>query len=153
RGLRTRRYEDAHYVVETCEEDRFPVGSKIVSIDQQEIETIITSDRGFLRGISAEREDWTYFLNKSSSIEIEDENGELLIFDLKEYDPAYKKLTPSMVEVDEKTLRMALPSSVDVDGIIDFVKSHEEKMKACTNLIIDVRNNHGGNGKSFLNLL
>src|SRR5699024_10113337 len=74
-------------------------------------------------------------------------------FDLKDYEPAYKKLTPSMVEVDEKTLRMALPSSVDVDGIIDFVKSHEEKMKACTNLIIDVRNNHGGNGKSFLNLL
>lgn len=153
RGFRTRRYEDALYVVETCEEDRFPDGSKIVSIDQQEIKTIITSDRSSLRGTSAEREDWTHFLNKSSSIEIEDENGELLIFDLKDYEPVYKKSTPSIVEVDEETLRITLPSSVDVDGIMDFVKSHEEKLKAYTNLIIDVRNNHGGNGKSFSNLL
>src|SRR5699024_3888386 len=54
RGFRTRRYGDALYVVETCEEDRFSDGSKIVSIDQQEIKTIITSDRSFLQGTSAE---------------------------------------------------------------------------------------------------
>src|SRR5699024_433614 len=57
RGLRTRRHEDAHDVVEACEEDRFPVGSEIVSMDQQAIETSITADRGLLRGISAGRED------------------------------------------------------------------------------------------------
>ncbi|MEZ7173078.1 S41 family peptidase, partial [Sporosarcina sp. OR05] len=153
RGFRIRRYEDALYVVETCVEDRFPVGSKIISIDQQEIEMIITSDRSFLRETSAEREDWTHLLNKSSSIEIEDDNGERLTFDLKNYEPIFKKLAPSLEEVDEETLQLTLPSFANVDETLDFVKNHEEKLKACTNLIIDVRNNHGGNGKSFSNLL
>lgn len=153
RGFRTRRYEEALYVVEACEEDRFPAGSKIVSIDQQEIGKIITSNRSFLRETSAEREDWTNLLNKSSSIEIEDENGELLTFDLKNYEPASKKIAPSMEEVDEEALLITLPSFVNVDETMDFVKNLEGKLKACTNLIIDVRNNHGGNGKSFSNLL
>lgn len=153
RGFRTRRFEDALYVVETCEEERFPEGSKIVSIDQQEIETIIASNRSFLRDTSAEREDWTHLLNKSSSIEIEYEDGELLMFELRDYEPVSQKLSPSMEEIDEQTLRIALPSSVNVDETIEFVKNLEEKLKACTNLIIDVRKNGGGNGKSFSNLL
>lgn len=153
RGFRTRRYEDALYVVETCEEERFPIGSKIISINQQEIKTIITSDRSFLRETSAEREDWTHLLNKSTSIEIEDDNGERLTFDSKDYEPIFKKLAPSLEEVDEETVRITLPSFVNVDETMDFVKNHEAKLKACTNLIIDVRNNHGGNGKSFSNLL
>ncbi|MDW0111557.1 S41 family peptidase [Sporosarcina saromensis] len=153
RGFRIRRYEDALYVVETCVEERFPVGSKIISIDQQEIEMIITSDRSYLRETSAEREDWTHLLNKSSSIEIEDDNGERLTFDLKNYEPIFKKLAPSLEEVDGETLQLTLPSFANVDETLDFVKNHEEKLKACTNLIIDVRNNHGGNGKSFSNLL
>lgn len=114
-GFRTRRYEDALYVVETCEEERFPVGTKIISIDQQEIETIITSDRSFLRETSVEREDWTHLLNKSSSIEIEGDNGEQLTFDLKDYEPIFKKVAPSLEEVDEETLRITLPSFVNVD--------------------------------------
>lgn len=155
RGFRTRRYEDALYVVETCEETRFPAGSKIFSIDQQEIGKIITSNRSYLRETSAEREDWTHHLNKSSSIEIEieNENGELLTYDLKDYEPTSKKLAPSMEEVDEETVRITLPSFFNVDETMDFVKNHEEKLTGCTNLIIDVRNNHGGNGKSFSNLL
>lgn len=153
RGFRTRRYEDALYVVGTNEEDRFSVGSKIVSIDGQEIGTIITSDRNFLRETSAEREDWTHHLNKSTSIEIEDENGERLMFDLKDYEPVSQKSAPSIEDVDEKTLLITLPSFVNVDETMDFVKNHEEKLKACTNLIIDLRNNHGGNGKSVSTLL
>ncbi|WP_339250857.1 S41 family peptidase [Sporosarcina sp. FSL W8-0480] len=153
RGFRTRRYEDALYVVETCEEDRFPAGSKIVSIDQQKIETISNSDRSFLRETSAEREDWTYLLNKSSSIVIEDKNGKLLTFDLKDYEPVSKKLTPSMEEIDDETIRITLPSSANVDETMEFVKKLEGKLKACTNLFIDVRKNGGGNGKSFSNLL
>lgn len=153
RGFRTRRYEDALYVVETCEEDRFPAGSKIVSIDKQEIGKIMTSDRIFLRETSAEREDWTHLLNKSSSIEIADVNGELLTFDLKDYEPTSKKLAPSMEEVDKETLRITFPSFINVDGTMDFVKNYEEKLKVCTNLIIDVRNNRGGNGQSISNLL
>lgn len=153
RGFYTRRYEDALYVVETYEESRFPVGTKIISIDRQKIGEITASKQNSLRETSAEREDWTHHLNKSSIIKIEDKNGKRLTFELNDYEPLSKDFAPSMKEVDEETLLITLPSFLDVDENMNFVSKHGKYLKACTNLIVDVRNNNGGNGKSFSNLL
>ena len=152
-GFRVRRYNDALYVTETIEENRFPKGSKVISIDNQTIEELITSKRYLLKETSAEREDWSNIINKSSFIKIENENGQHIKFDLKKYEPVRRKKESLLTAINEKTLLMTLPSFIDVEAILDFVQNHEEELKACTNLIIDVRKNNGGNGQAFSTLL
>ncbi|CAM3248648.1 S41 family peptidase [Filibacter tadaridae] len=154
RGFRTRRYNDTLYVTETYEENRFPKGSKIISIDNQTIEQLFASKQYLLRETNAEREDWSNIFNQSSFIKIENENGQQPIeFDLKNYEPAPQKKEPLLKAINEKTLLMTLPSFADVEAILDFVQKHEEELKSCTNLIIDVRKNSGGNGQAVSSLL
>lgn len=153
RGFRVRRYNDALYVTETFEEYRFPKGSKIISIDNQTIEQLTASKRYLLRETSAEREDWSDIINKSSFIKIENENGQQIKFDLKKYEPVLWKNESLLKAINERTLLMTLPSFVNVKAILDFVQYHEAELKACTNLLIDVRKNNGGNGQAISTLL
>lgn len=153
RGFRTRRYKDVLYVIETFEENRFPKGSKIVAIDDRTINQVIASNPSSLRGTSAEREDWSHIINKSSFVTIENENGEHIKFGLKDYEPVSKKKEHTLEVINEGTLVITLPSFADVDSTLDFVKNQDAKIKKCTNLIIDVRNNNGGNGQAISTLV
>lgn len=153
RGFRTRRYKGALFVIETLEENRFPKGTKIISIDNQTIEQLIASNQALLGRISAEREDWSHIINKSSSIEIENEDGEHIEFDLKDYEPVTQRKGNSLEVVDEETLLITLPSFGNVESTLDFVKKQETRLNTFTNLIIDVRDNGGGNGKAYSTLL
>lgn len=153
RGFRTRRYKDALYVTETVEENRFSRGSKIISIDNQTIEQLIAVNQYLLEETSAEREDWSNIIKKSSFIKIENENEQPIEFDLKNYELAPQKDEPLLKAMNEKTLFLTLPSFADVEAILDFIQKHEENLKACTNLIIDVRKNSGGNGQAVSSLL
>lgn len=153
RGFQTRRYKDALYIVEVYEESRFSVGAKIVTIDHQTIDQVIKVNEKWLRETSAEREDWSHIINKSSWIEIEDSNGGRILFDLKDYKRIPQKKEHSAEVIDGKTLCITLPSFVDVESTLAFVKKHTPQLKIYPNLIIDVRNNNGGNGQASSTLL
>ncbi len=153
RGFQTRRYKNALYVTETNEEERFPKGTKIISIDHQPIEQARAASQYLLNEASAEREDWSALLKKSSFIKVEDADGKITEFALKDYEPARRKKVCSLKAVSEKTMLLTLPSFADADTILAFIQNHKNELSNCINLIIDVRNNSGGNGQAISALL
>lgn len=153
RGFRTRRCDEVLIVIETVEENRFPVGSQIITIDGQTISQIIATNRYFLSGISAEREDWMPIFNQSSWIEVEYPDGTQASFELRNYEAISINQSPSIKELDNNTIYLHFPSFMNVNETLDFVKKVEGKICSCHHLIIDVRDNHGGNGKSYSTLM
>lgn len=153
RGFKVRRHQDVLYVMEAVEEKRFSKGAQIVSIDEQSILQLVAKEPSSLKGNSPEREDWSHIINKSSFISIEDENGERIKFDLKDYEPISAKKEHSLNIINDETLLLTLPSFGDVEGTLDFVDNQMDKLNTYKNLIVDVRNNNGGNGQAFSTLL
>ncbi|MGV3466541.1 MAG: S41 family peptidase [Heyndrickxia sp.] len=152
-GFRVRRYEDALYITETVEEKRISKGAKIISIDNQSIAAIISSKQHLLRERSAEREDWSHIINKATSIKIVDLNNQVMELNLQKYEPVPRNNVSTLKSMNENTLLMTLPSFSNVRAVLDFVKNHEDELKACENLIIDVRKNNGGNGQAYSTLM
>lgn len=153
RGFKVRRFKDALYVTEAIEEKRFKLGMKITSIDNQTIIQKLTSEPNSLRGNSSEREDWSHIINNALFVTIEDEHKKYITFELKNYEPIHLVKDHDLKVINVDTLLIVLPSFANVERTLGFIEDQKEQIKNCKNLIIDVRNNSGGNNQATSTLL
>ncbi|MFD1178213.1 S41 family peptidase [Paenibacillus puldeungensis] len=152
-GFSIRNYEDALYVTEVYEENRFGKGAKIVSIDGQSISSIRKLHREMLRESHPEREEWEDIMNKAKYFELINENEDLVKLELSLYERTPKKSTYAMHFINENTLLLTFSDFRDPDRIMNLIEKHKDDLLESENLIIDVRSNRGGNAHAFSSLL
>lgn len=152
-GFTVRNYEDTLYVTETKEEDRFEKGTKIVSIDEESISSIRKLHHTMLRESHPEREEWDEILNKASFFEMMNENNELEKMELKLYKKTPRKSTYSIDLISKDTLLFTFSDFADTDRIVNLIEEHKDELLKSKNMIVDVRNNRGGNSHASSSLL
>lgn len=152
-GFKVRRYQDALYVTETTSERRFPVSTKIVAIDGIDIETSSENNPNIHREASHERQSWNTVMNRASTIGIVKENGEIETLHVQSYDLDSRESTYSINSLDENTLLLTFSDFANLKVIDNLIKENEGRLETCKKLIVDVRNNSGGNANSFTRLL
>ena len=152
-GFAVRNYEDTLYVTENNEEDRFEKGAKIVSIDGESISSIRKLHHTMLRESHPEREEWDEILNKASYFEMMNKNKELEKLELKLYKKTPRKSTYSIDLINEDTLLFTFSDFADTDRIVNLIEEHKGDLLESKNVIIDVRNNRGGNSHASSSLL
>ena len=152
-GFKVRRYEDALYVTEIDNEERFELGDKILAVDGVGINELSSSKLRKLPGTHHEREDWSAILNKSSTVEVMRRNGKKATISLEFYEPSQKESIYKLDVLDSDTLLLTFPDFYDYDAITTLIKENEHELQNYKKLIIDVRNNNGGNANAFFHLL
>ena len=151
-GFRVRRFENILYVIQTGGETRFPIGTKIISIDGKTIDSISDLERNVLRESYPERESWESILNRASTIEIVNESDESTSLLVNKYDSIPLDSIHTFENIEEDTLLLTLSNFENTDEVVRVIDELTVKLKECRNLIIDIRQNYGGNANSISSL-
>jgi hypothetical protein len=152
-GFMVRSYEDLLYIYEVGKETRVQKGMAIQSIDGLSIPELSVIHNKLLLEKKHEREVWGPILKKYKTCEIMDQNGQTFILELKLYEPEKWIPSYSINKINKNTLLMKLTDFFNPDVVERLLKEHEQELSTCTNLIIDVRINHGGSDVSYFSLL
>ena len=105
------------------------------------------------REASHERQDWNTVVNRASTIEIIKGNEEIAAFSVQSYELDTKEPTYTIDSLDEDTLLLTFSDFANLGAIDKLIKESEPRLETCKKLIVDVRNNSGGNANSFTRLM
>ncbi len=152
RGFRVRRFENALYVTEVSKDSRFNRGDRIVEIDGQTIESYADNHFKILEDDVHERQYWNVGLQYADEVLLSRDN-EKFVFQLKEYE--WESYTPSYTfrRIDEQTSYIQITDFANAEPIQKLLQEHHAEIIQSSNLIIDVRTNHGGNDAFYFPLL
>lgn len=152
-GFKVRRFKNDLYVVDVSSEDRIRKGDKIVSLDGSSMTELDSLYKRELMGKPPERQKWEKIMEKHNLIRIENIDNEYVDINLRLYEK--KKYTPiHKVDIlNEETMLITLSDFISPEPIVELLKDNEQRLTNLKNLIIDVRNNHGGSDSSFSQLL
>ncbi len=151
-GFRVRRFENTLYVTETRGEARFPNGTKIVSIDGKTIESMSDLERNALREGYPEREYWGSIVDRATTIEIINELNERTSLVVNKYDSVPRDSIYRFDNSNEDTIILTFSDFENADEIVSVIDELAVNLNDCRNLIIDVRQNNGGNANSISSL-
>ncbi|WP_345239323.1 S41 family peptidase [Pontibacillus salipaludis] len=152
RGFRVRRYEDRLYVTELKGENRLSKGQVIISVNQIPIPELVQSHSLELREKGEERELWKGVLEKYQTIEVEDEYGTIHSVEMKRHKKEAYTPVHSLQVLNEDTLLMKLTDFVTPEPITALISENKERLDTYPNLIVDLRDNIGGNDSAFYGL-
>lgn len=152
RGFKVRRYENSLYVTEVTKDSRFKLGDKIIKIDSLTINEFANKHLKLLEDYIHERQYWNVGLQNADKVLLVRDNEEL-IFHLKndEWEPYIPTFT--FKQIDAKTSYLKIESFADAEPIQKLLQEHSLEITQSSNLIIDVRINHGGNDTFYFPLL
>lgn len=152
RGFKVRRYENSLYVTEVTKDSRFKLGDKIIKIDDLTINEFANKHLKLLEDYIHERQYWNVGLQNADKILLVRDNEEL-IFRLKNYEWEPYIPTFTFKQIDAKTTYLKIESFADAEPIQKLLQEHSLEITQSSNLIIDVRINHGGNDTFYFPLL
>ncbi|QSS98774.1 hypothetical protein IMZ31_11720 [Pontibacillus sp. ALD_SL1] len=152
RGFRVRRCEDRLYVTELKGENRLSKGQAIFSVNQIPIPELVQSHSLELREKGSERELWKGVLEKYQTIEVEDEYGTIHSVEMKRHRKEAYTPVHSIQVLNEDTLLMKLSDFVTPEPITALMCENKELLYTYPNLIVDLRDNMGGNDSAFYGL-
>ena len=151
-GFRVRRYEDKLYVTSLTTENRIQIGDRIVSLDHVPILQVVERHKRELMETVPEREDWRKILVHYDVMEIEDTLGIVRNVHLQTYLKTPYEPKHTLEVLNENTILLTLTDFMDPTPIEKLLYEHKDTVDNSTNLIIDVRTNHGGSTLSYKNL-
>jgi len=103
-GFGVRRYKNVLYVTEISKETRLTEGTQILSIDGVNIEELSEKENRRLWEPHPERENWNAILNRSSTIEVLQDNGRTTTFTLNMYESSPGKAAYTIESINDHTL-------------------------------------------------
>ena len=148
-GFQVRRKGDTLYVTDVQEETRVKKGDTIKLIDGKTIPIIASEEVRLVGERSYERQHWMPVLKGARNIELG--NGRIL--EMQKYDRVEQKPVYQLKEINSETLLLIFSDFNHYEAIRDFIEESKPKLRKAKNLIIDVRNNGGGNVHSVDELL
>ncbi|GAA3716697.1 hypothetical protein GCM10022378_03650 [Salinicoccus jeotgali] len=152
-GFRTRRFKNRLYVTKSDDNTDLETGDAILALDYEPIgDLAVRHSRELLDSIH-ERENWTPIISKYSTCTTEKKDGSIHTFDLTAHQSRFNPIPFRRTWLDDATLLLRLPSFSDTEKANSFIRRHEEEISRACNMIVDVRQNAGGNAQSFKGLL
>lgn len=154
-GFKCRRYKDRLYITYVGKEARLQPGMAITALDGISISKLAEMHKRELqlKGDTAEREVWEPVILKYSNCTAVDENNQAFEIVLEKYERDAYIPEYSLKKLDNGVLLMVLTDFNNTDAVVKLLAENEELLKNSKNLIIDVRNNRGGNDSAFMKLL
>lgn len=152
-GFTVRRYGKKLFVTKTMQEINLQAGDAIVAINGKSIAECEQLYARYLCNDSHERQDWRAIIRKAASCTIESADGEVREFSLKKYPIARLPARYEYQKLHTHTGILSLSDFVNEGAIRKLLDYHAADIKMRDNLIIDVRENDGGNDTAFLPLL
>ena len=151
-GFRVRRHENVLYIIEASQETRLHKGDQIIAIDGVSIEEASEKFHKQLVRDKAERQNWSEILMRATSVTVKQRNVsiELILssYARKHYEPTYKAKM-----MNEQTLYMKFTDFADESAVRKLVSQYEHRLANIQHVIIDVRENYGGNDAFYFPLL
>jgi len=148
-GFNVKWYYDALYIVSLNQEKSLSIGDKIISIDHIPIKEISTIEQKRLRESIPGRQRWYTILNSANSIQYVNQHNEIIDFTLDKYDIENSEEVFEHKLLNEHTYYIKLPNLIERDKIMDYVNEAIEQFKELPNLIIDLRDNGGGDATTI----
>ena len=148
-GFSVKWYDEALFITALNQEKRLSIGDKIISIDHVPVKEISLNDQKRLRESIPERQSWYTILNNASSIQYINKMNETINFKLSQYDISYTEERFEQKLLNENTYYIKIPNLIDRDKIMNLVNAAINNIKVLPNLIIDLRNNGGGDATTI----
>ena len=152
RGFYVRRCDEGLFVDEVTSEIRLQVGDKVLTINGQTPERIVsTLPNPLLASDIPEREQWTGYLKLADHMIVEHVDGtqEDIVFQKYPLDlpnePQFEKR--------ENTVILKFSKFETCEDTEKFLQAHQKDIEQCKRLIIDLRKNIGGSEEGYLPLL
>lgn len=151
-GFRVRRYENVLYIIEASQETRLHKGDKIIAIDGLSILDVNEKYALQLVHDKAERQKWNDVLMRATVITVEQRgvimDMVLTTYARQSYEPTYeaKALTAD-------TFYMKFTDFAEEYGVRELLQLYGHEISRAKQLIIDVRENYGGNDAFYFPLL
>src|SRR5699024_4043874 len=152
-GFNVRRFEDKLYVTAVGNERRLKPKDTIISLNNISIPKLVVKHQREFMETKAEREDWRRIIQKYTTAEVINTNGESQVLTLKRYEKSVYTPEHTIKKLNADTLLMTLTDFFNPDTINQLIEEHKQNLEETKNLIIDVRINYGGSDKSFQGLV
>lgn len=151
-GFRVRRYEDKLYVISNTQEKNIEIGTAIIAIDNLSVKEAAEKFKRKLMDQPNERQLWERIIAKFKMITIL-ENGKERQFNITMYPGENIKSDYKCNKLDENTILVSYNDFIDYGLSCKLIAEHRQELLASKNIIIDVRNNHGGSDSVYFELL
>lgn len=151
-GFRVRRYEDKLYVISNNQEKNLKPGTAIIALDNLSVKEAAEKFKRKLMDQPNERQLWERIIaNFKSLIILED--GKEKKFNITMYPGEDIKSDYKCNKLDENTILVSYNDFIDYGLSCKLIAEHKQELLASKNIIIDVRNNHGGSDSVYFELL
>lgn len=138
-GFSVRRYENELYVIEASEETRLHVGDRIIAIDDVPIADISHEEH-----IPIDRQQWQRVLQRANAITVLQRTGSVKIvltqYRRKPYQPIYEARM-----MTDQCFYMKLTDFGESEPLQQLLMAHRDTLEQVAYLIVDMRQNYGGN--------
>src|SRR5699024_5244237 len=134
------------------QENRLRLGDKIIKINKNTIPFVAQQNKKQLSDNVFERQLWNGILRMYNNIHFE-RDGQVYQLTLKNYASESYKPTYKFKTIDDETALIQITDFALEQPIIDLIQSNQSKLSHVKNLIIDVRENNGGNDSFYFPLL
>ena len=152
RGFYVRRCDEGLFVDEVTSETRLQVGDKVLTINGQTPERIVsTLPNPLLASDIPEREQWTGYLKLANHMIVEHADGTQEDIVFQKY-PLDLPKEPQF-EKRENTVILKFSKFESCEDTEKFLQAHQKDIEQCKRLIIDLRKNIGGSEEGYLPLL
>lgn len=151
-GFRVRHHEDVLYIIEASQETRLHTGDKIIAIDGLSIEELSKKYALQLLHDKVERQKWNNVLMRARTITVE-QRGVAMEMVLTTYARQRYQPTYAAKALTRETFYMKFTDFAQEYGVREILKTYEQEIAAAKHLIIDVRENYGGNDAFYFPLL
>lgn len=152
RGFYVRRCEEGLFVDEVTSETRLQVGDKVLTINGQTPERIVsTLPNPLLASDIPEREQWTGYLKLANHMIVEHKDGSQEDIVFNKYPLDFPK--EAKFEKREETVILKFSKFESCEKTEKFLQAHQMDIEKCKKLVIDLRKNVGGSEEGYLPLL
>lgn len=151
-GFRVRCHEDVLYIIEASQETRLHTGDKIIAIDGLSINKVSEKYALQLVHDKAERQKWNDVLMRATIITVE-QRGVVMDMVLTTYDRQRYKAIYAAKSLTPDTFYMKFTDFAEEYGVREILQTYDQEIAAAKHLIIDVRENYGGNDAFYFPLL
>lgn len=148
-NFKVRRFKNKLYVTESTKNSPVQVGESITAIDEKEIDYIARKNQDILDE-SPERQDFSFILDHGREITLS--NGKKINL-IKDKTYLSHKSKYVFHKINQETMYLKFNDFNNTTEINNKIDIYREELRNSKNLLIDLRENKGGNDNSYFGLL